>query len=291
MIGKAIRSRMRRAANAVGLEIHSYNKTPWDWSCSAEEYYPVHPKSRWGYGKPTHPHIARKLDQQRAEFAEILKQFSQCREILKSISVTGDPNSITPFWNNLWLPYLDAATLILMLVTKVPARYFEIGSGNSTKFARYAIKKAQLSTQIISMDPQPRAQIDQICDMTIRERLEDCDLALFDQLEAGDILFFDGSHRAFTNSDATVFFLELIPRLKPGVIVQIHDIFLPADYLPEWERRMYSEQYLLAAMLLCPTPPFKVLLPNYYISKDLELSHLVPSICERVGGSFWLEMM
>ena len=122
------------------------------------------------------------------------------------------------------------------------------------------------------------------------ERLEDCDLSLFDQLKAGDILFFDGSHRSFTNSDVTVFFLELMPRLKPGVIVHIHDIFLPSDYPPEWERKMYSEQYILAAMLLCPTQPFKVLLPNFYIECDAELRGQVPPLAPVTGASFWIEM-
>jgi hypothetical protein len=76
------------------------------------------------------------------------------------------------------------------------------------------------------------------------------------------------------------------------VIVHLHDIFLPWDYPPEWNRRMYSEQYLLAAMLLCPTQPFKVLLPNYFIYRDLELSEKIPALVpDLVDGSFWLRML
>src|ERR1700733_3021445 len=103
-----------------------------------------------------------------------------------------------------------------MLVRSAPARYMEIGSGYSTRFARHAIQTVGLSTVIASLDPKPRAGIDALCDTVIRRRLEEADLAVFDQLEAGDILFFDGTHRALTNSDVTVFFLELLPRLKPG---------------------------------------------------------------------------
>ena len=288
MISK-IRRGIRRAANAVNVEIHRYR--PWQWSCSVEEYYPVTPVPRWGYGKPVHPKISQILDSRRKDISTLLGRMSQLSGILKTVPLEGDPNSETPYWKNGAFPYLDAAALITMLATYAPARYFEIGSGNSTKFARHTIKSAGLSTQIVSIDPQPvTAQIDGICDRIIRQRLEDCDLSLFDQLKAGDILFFDGSHRSFTNSDVTVFFLELMPRLKPGVIVHIHDIFLPSDYLPEWGRKMYSEQYLLAAMLLCPTQPFKVLLPNFYIECDAELRGQVPPLAPVTGGSFWIEM-
>jgi hypothetical protein len=297
MIGKTIKSAaqgIRRAANVVGVDIHLHSKTAWRWSHSVETYYPVDPVPRWGYGKPLHPQITKKFEAQRAEFATLLGKFSQSSEISGSVPLEGDPYSTAPFWKNSFFGYLDGAALIAMLICNAPVRYMEIGSGNSTKFARHAIKAGRLSTTIISLDPEPRAQIDALCDTSIRRRLEDCDLSLFDQLEAGDILFFDGSHRAFTNSDVTVFFLELIPRLKPGVIVHIHDIFLPYDYPLKWQKRMYSEQYMLAAMLICPEPPFKVLLPNCFVSGDPELrskveSFLVPNGWQ--GGSFWIEMV
>jgi hypothetical protein len=297
MIRKTIRSAalgMRRVANVMGVDIVPHSKTTWRWSHNVETYYPVDPVSRWGYGKPLHPQIAEKFERQRAEFAELLDRISQSGEILASVPLEGDPQSITPYWKNSFFGYLDGAALIGILTRKAPVRYMEIGSGNSTKFARHAIKSAGLLTKIISLDPEPRAQIDALCDTSIRQRLEDCDLSLFDQLEPGDILFFDGSHRVFTNSDVTVFFLELMPRLKPGVIVHIHDIFLPLDYPPKWQRRMYSEQYLLAAMLLCPKPLFKVMLPNSFVCGDPELSSkvqsfLVPSGWQ--GGSFWIEMV
>jgi hypothetical protein len=297
MFGKtAIRNvakSVRRAANVVGLDIHQHSKSTFRWSYDVDEYYPVIPISRWGYGKPSHPQIIDKFEQQRGEFAKILGEFSQCDEILLFIRMRGDILSTEPFWNNDFFEYLDAAALVAMLVRNSPRRYMEIGSGNSTKFARHTIKTARLSTQIFSFDPEPRAHIDALCDTSIRQRLEDCDLSVFDQLEAGDILFFDGSHRLFTNSDVAVFFLELMPRLKPGVIIQIHDIFLPFDYPPAWKKRMYSEQYLLAAMLLCPKPSFKVLLPNCFICSDPDLSSKVQSFLVPQGwqgGSFWIEV-
>jgi Methyltransferase domain len=165
-----------------------------------------------------------------------------------------------------------------MLLLKEPAIYLEIGSGNSTKFARLAIRSAQLETQIVSIDPFPRTEIDDLCDRLIRNQLEDCDQSIFDQIKSGDIVFFDGSHRVFTNSDVTVFFLEILPRLPKGTIVHVHDIFLPADYPAHGNARKYSEQYILAAMMLGRVPPFKVLLPNYYACIDPQMSPHVTSL-------------
>ena len=284
---------IRRAANIGGMDIHRFSKANWRWSYDVDDYYPVDPTPRWGYGKAPHPQITEKLSRLHADISALIRQFVQYNEILASISVLGNSDSGVPYWKNDWFENFDAAALVGMLIFNAPGRYLEIGSGNSTKFARHAIEQARLATSVISFDPEPRAAIDALCDKIIRGRLEDCDLALFDQLEAGDMLFFDGSHRAFTNTDVTVFFLELMPRLKPGVIIHIHDIFLPWDYLPEWRKRMYSEQYMLAAMLLCPQPPFKVLLPNLYACKDAELSTQVHALlnplgCIAQGWSFWM---
>jgi hypothetical protein len=215
--------------------------------------------------------------------------------VMASVPMEGEAEAGTPYWRNGWFENLDPISLMGMLLIKRPEKYFEIGSGNSTKFARHTIASARLETKLLSLDPEPRASIDALCDSLIRRRLEDCDLSIFDDLSAGDIVFFDGSHRAFTNSDVTVFFLDVIPRLKKGIIVHIHDILLPWDYLPEWKKRLYSEQYLLAAMLLCPQPSFKVLLPNFFVSKDEELKRQVDTLiqplgCIAQGWSFWLEM-
>ena len=120
-------------------------------------------------------------------------------------------------------------------------------------------------------------------------------MSLFDDLAAGDIVFFDGSHRVFTNSDVTVFFLEVLPRLAPGVLVQVHDIYLPDDYPPALRERYYSEQYLLAAYLLGARGRVEIMLPNAFVTRDAELSTMVERqwdtealrSLERHGASFW----
>ena len=128
--------------------------------------------------------------------------------------------------------------------------------------------------------------------------MEAVDLSVFEQLESGDVLFVDCSHTVYMNSDATVFFLEVLPRLKAGVFVQIHDIFLPYDYPISWGKNYYAEQYLLAAHIMSENRMFDILLPNYFIIVDPELGgglfpqwdHLKvqsPAL-DNWGGSFWL---
>jgi hypothetical protein len=172
---------------------------------------------------------------------------------------------------------------VCLILETNPQVYFEIGSGNSTKFARHAMRAGDLKTKVISVDPHPRAEIDALCDKVFRMPLEESDHKIFSSLQAGDILFFDGSHRVFTNSDVAVFFLEILPSLPPGILVHIHDIFLPLDYPPEWNYRFYFGQYILAAMLLCQNRPFDVVLPNRYVTSDPEILEIASELMSETG--------
>jgi len=177
-----------------------------------------------------------------------------------------------------------------------PKHYVEIGSGHSTKFARRAITDLGLNTKIRSIDPLPRAEVDPLCDEVVRSRLENVDPSWAEAVEPGDILFVDGSHRCFENSDATVFFLEILPRLRPGVLVEIHDIFLPFDYPDPWNVNYWSEQYLLGSYLLAGGKRMEISLPNAYISRDRELRGLLDPLWTELGldagewpgVSFWV---
>jgi hypothetical protein len=177
-----------------------------------------------------------------------------------------------------------------------PARFIEIGSGVSTKFARRAVELYGLRTHLTSIDPQPRNEIDTLCDSVIRTPLEDCDPAIFDALEPGDILFLDSSHRSFQGSDVTVFFLDILPRVRPGVILHIHDIYLPDDYISGHVSRMWNEQYLLATALLFGGDAFEILFPCWFVHRDPALSARANSALRKgplegvnlYGASFWL---
>jgi hypothetical protein len=101
----------------------------------------------------------------------------------------------------------------------------------------------EMGPRLYSVDLHPRAEIDSLCDKVIRQPLERSDLSFINDLGAGDILFIDSSHRCFMNSDVTVLFLDVLPKLRRGVAVHIHDIYLPLDYPQERAHWFHSEQY------------------------------------------------
>jgi hypothetical protein len=268
--------------------------------------YPVKASPGYGYGKPPHPEIAKILERERREYAKRLSGFCALKDHLTKIAYELPGDAVEPCWMpHRFFSSLDAVALYGMLVEFRPKRMMEVGSGDSTKFARRAIRDQGLRTHLTSIDPQPRASIDQLCDHVIRQPLEEVDTAVFEQLQAGDFLFIDSSHRTFTNSDVTILFMNLLPRLAEGVVVHLHDIFWPFDYPPEWNDRYYSEQYLLGTYLLnsgAATP--KVLLPDAFIVHDLALVDSFRTLldisgircpvsatwpCGIGGSSFWMQ--
>jgi hypothetical protein len=261
--------------------------------------YPIKSIPRWDRG---HGHRALYdiINKNRSIYETNLQSFLQFSEHFAKIPAErqGRGASSEPYWINGWMPALDGVALYSFIVTKHPKIYLEVGSGNSTKFARKAITDHNLHTKIVSIDPSPRVEIDMICDEVLRKPLEEVDLELFDRLGINDILYIDNSHRVFMNSDATVVFLDIIPRLKPGILVEIHDVFLPHDYPPEWINKYYSEQYLLAAYLLAQGNVFDIFLPSMFISGDSELKRILAPLwrmedmkgVEQHGVSFWIKM-
>jgi Methyltransferase domain len=255
--------------------------------------YPVNPESRYGYGKPPHAILKGIISKGDEGYAKHLKSFLEYGDLLERIPTTAERG---PCWVNGYLPGLDAVAIYAFLATLNPRRYVEIGSGYSTEFARRAIREHSLRTLITSIDPRPRAEIDTICDTVIRAPLDQLDLSLFSELEAGDVLFVDDGHRVFTNSGPTIFFMDVLPVLAEGVIVAVHDVYLPYDYPPEWERLYYSEQYLLASCLLAGCRWMDTMFPAYYVSQQPHLSALISELwtrpnldsAEQHGGSFWL---
>jgi len=261
--------------------------------------YKVKFEPRYGHGKPPHALLYRIIDAKRETYAGWLRTILKYKDSLQAIRPTDrETNSNAPAWNNGFLPGLDIAVLYAMLAEWKPKRYVEIGSGNSTKVAFKAKQDHHLDTKIISIDPYPRAEIDQLADEILRAPFETTDPAVLHDLEAGDILFVDNSHRVLPNSDATVFFMEVLPALRKGVIVHIHDIYLPYDYPQFMCDRFYSEQYPLAAFILANPEKYKTLMPNYFVSEDGPLRDVLNDLwdhpnlegVERHGGSYWLEI-
>lgn len=261
--------------------------------------YKVNFSPRYGHGKPAHNELYAIIDNERENYEALITEMLALKERIWEIKDSKlEKDSLQPTWNNGFLPGLDIIGIYTMLTKFRPATYIEIGSGNSTKVAFKAKTDAGLSTTIVSIDPQPRAEIDQLADKIIRMPFENCSIDLVEELKENDILFIDNSHRILPNSDALVFFLEILPRLKKGVIVHIHDIYLPYDYPQFMCDRAYSEQYGLAFFLLANPKKYQPILPNYFISEDTQLASQLAPIwnhentenVEKHGGSFWLRI-
>jgi predicted O-methyltransferase YrrM len=147
----------------------------------------------------------------------------------------------------------DAAVYYSLIRHLQPARIIEIGGGHSTRLAARAIaRNGNGRLTCIEPYPEPRLLDANLSVEIIQKRVEEIEIDFFENLEAGDILFIDSSHSVKFGSDVCYEFLEVLPRLKRGVWVHVHDIFFPHDYPAEWliDRRLaLNEQYLLEAFL------------------------------------------
>jgi hypothetical protein len=257
--------------------------------------YPLALRARWGWDGSALGPVATLLAAGASAYEpmvdDVCELLDWARTIPRTASDRGEPAWENDFWGS-----LDALVQCAALKRQNPATFLEIGSGFSTRFARRAIQDFSLRTRIVSVDPEPRDDVDDLCDEVIRRRLDEIDTALFNRLEPGDVVLLDGSHVALMNCDATVFFLEVLPHLPPGVLVGVDDVFLPWDYPPSWTARMYGEQYLLAAYLLGGAKGMAVRFPGWWLVECSPLAErfaaLWPIVENRFGrhsGSFWFE--
>lgn len=193
----------------------------------------------------------------------------------------------------------DAEYLYNLIRLKKPAKIFEIGSGYSTLMARKAITKNKeevsgYQCKHLCIEPYEAPWLEAAGVTVIRQKVEEVGTSLFAELESGDILFIDSSHMIRPQGDVLFEYLELIPTLKSGVIVHIHDIFSPRDYLKEWvvdDVKFWNEQYLLEAFLTCNRDWKIIGALNYLHHHHFELLKAkCPFLTrDREPGSFYME--
>lgn len=205
------------------------------------------------------------------------------------------------FYNNNFFASGDAEFLYNMIRHFRPSRIFEIGSGQSTLLAASAIQENRRNDvnyhcRHVCVEPYENKWLHQLNIELVRSPVERLDKSFFDKLEQNDILFIDSSHMIRPQGDVLFEFLDVLPALKPGVLVHIHDIFTPKDYLHEWiyeDVRFWNEQYLLEAFLSFNTQ-FKIIgalnfLKHHY---PQELAKTCPILQKQMDsrepGSFWI---
>lgn len=104
----------------------------------------------------------------------------------------------------------------------------------------------------VCIEPYEMPWLETVDVSVVRKKVEEVELEFFSQLQKNDILFIDSSHVIRPQGDVVFEYLELLPSLNIGVVVHIHDIFSPKNYLAEWlqdDVRFWNEQYLLEAFL------------------------------------------
>lgn len=182
---------------------------------------------------------------------------------------------------------------------KKPQRVFEIGSGNSTLIAMKALLKNQedipgYQCKHLCIEPYETPWLEKTGAIVVRQRVEDVGKEIFSELTYGDILFIDSSHIIRPQGDVLFMYLALLPSLNRGVIVHIHDIFSPRDYLENFvinEVRFWNEQYLLEAFLT-GNRDWKIIgALNYLHHNHFEtLQEKCPFLTrDREPGSFYIE--
>jgi predicted O-methyltransferase YrrM len=161
-----------------------------------------------------------------------------------------------PRWEQDWFPRLDAAVAYAMVGRRRPRRIVEVGSGHSTRVLARAVADSGLATEVTAIDPAPRADLRGLPIRFVRAPVQEAGIEPFADLAAGDVLFIDSSHVLMPGSDVDFLLSRVLPLLPAGVLVHVHDVFLPDDYPAAWAWRGYNEQLGVAALLGAWRPLF-----------------------------------
>lgn len=226
----------------------------------------------WGHGRPAHPGLLAWLTPHAQSCEDHARR--ALTYLPELASLPGQASPAAPLaWQNLFQTPLDLAWSYGLLRDRPPRKYVEIGSGVSTHLAHLA-RSQGTPFEIVSIDPQPRADIAGIADRILRARLEDSLDVILAETDPDTVLYIDGSHRAFPGSDVTRFFFDILPGLPTGTRVHIHDIYLPDDYPSQRWSRLWNEQYLLGAWLLGGAARVRPLLPGHWLSLQVSAAGL-----------------
>ena len=260
-----------------------------------------HPEisDRWGYHiRPIHYYepipdfrsITSEQLERRREFRSIDFGWDAQLQLLRDLSAFRIEFEAADFKND-YFNGLDAAVFYSLIRHLRPRRVIEIGSGYSTRFAHKALTRNADGGKLTCIEPHPEERLNglRLSVEVIQKRVEEIDVDFFSCLEANDILFIDSSHTVKFGSDVCYEFLEVLPTLRPGVWVHVHDIFFPHDYPAEWllKRRLaLNEQYLLEAFLSF-NREFQVALANHWLTLDHSSAARELWDGDAVSSSFW----
>lgn len=237
------------------------------------------------------------IDMNEASQLEVLRSLAEFSGELADVGSAVQAPGVFHFNNGLF-DHTDARMLYALLRLFKPTRVVEVGSGYSSLMAARALaqnREEGKEGSLVCIEPYPREWLRTPLGgrLLLEQPVQETPIDEFSSLAANDVLFIDSSHVVRIAGDVRFEFLELLPRLAPGVLVHVHDIFLPEEYPEKWvlkERRFWTEQYLLQAFLAFNNE-FEVLLAGNW----LRINHgelLVDALGELPPGyrpgSFWM---
>lgn len=195
------------------------------------------------------------IDLNEAGQLALLEKFNYNDELLKI--PLHKKNDLEYYYDNNVFAYGDGEFLYNIIRHIKPLKIIEVGGGNSTKLIYKAMQQNQTENaaykcEHICIEPYEQPWLEKLNTTIVRKKVEDIDISFFKQLQENDILFIDSSHIIRPQGDVLFEYLTILPVLNPGVIVHIHDIFTPKDYLDRWiynYKLLWNEQYLLEAFL------------------------------------------
>jgi predicted O-methyltransferase YrrM len=201
------------------------------------------------------PGLDMREEQQKQLLSEIVARF---KDEYTAIPKEASTQQFHYYLENAAFEAVDAEMLFGLIRLLKPRRMYEIGSGFSTLLSADALRRNRVdgdSCRLIAIEPYPSPEFEAELSSAVelwRVPVQEVALSEFQSLGENDILFIDSSHVCKIGSDVQYVFLEVLPRLRPGVVVHVHDIFMPVEYPKQWVldwHRFWNEQYLLQTFL------------------------------------------
>jgi len=196
---------------------------------------------------------------------------------------------------NFSYPEYDAFILYCLIRHFKPNSIIEIGCGMSTRVIIQAIQKEKLDSKVICIDKYTSDEIKNNLKLLnvefIDNDLIDCDLSIFNTLNDNDICFIDSSHVLKNYGDVELEYLNILPGLNKGVLVHVHDIFLPQNYPTNWIidwKCVLTEQQILAAYLYNNSGVEILSANNYRLLNNINIPDKIEN---KSGGSFWFRII
>jgi hypothetical protein len=220
-----------------------------------------------------------------------------CGEMFRALREDPLINTLCPGRDHLHngtYPTPDAEIYAAMIADFAPRRIVEIGAGFSTLIASKVTSRQGGSCEIVVVDPEPRTDVRDRVDRIDNRCVEDVasdELGLCPQT----LLFIDSSHIARARGDIPHLFNSILPAAPAGVLVHVHDVFIPYDYPPFCQQHLYTEQYVLQA-LLAHSPRYRVLFATHYMSREhpepmrATFGEVVARDDLYYGSSFWFRI-